>query len=78
MAVLTTIGGTLTALLRASRYDHLVTSYSATAHQLRNLALQWPPAGGGAVPSAEWSEFVCNCEDAILGKRIVDGKMGKR
>ena len=65
VAVLTTIGGTLTAHIAAARYDHLVTSYSATAHQLRNLVVQWPPAEGGAVPSAQWSEFVRDCEEAI-------------
>lgn len=65
VAVITTIGGTLTAHIAASRYDHIVTSYSATAHQLRNLKLHWPPVGGGEVPSADWSEFVRQCEDAI-------------
>ena len=65
VAVLTTIGGTLTAHIAASRFDHLVTIYTATAFQLRNLVMQWPPKGGGTVPSPQWSEFVRNCEDAI-------------
>ena len=65
VAVLTTIGGTLTAHVAAARYDHIVTSYSATAFQLRHLKMHWPPDGGGSVPSVEWSTFVRRCEDAI-------------
>jgi hypothetical protein len=65
VAVLTTISGSLTSHVAASRFDHLVTSYSATAHQLRGLALQWPPKDDGEAPSANWSELVRQCEDAI-------------
>lgn len=65
VAVLTTIGGTLTAHIAAARYDHIVTSYSATAHQLRHLKMQWPPSGGGNAPSSEWSDFIRQCEDTI-------------
>ena len=65
VAVLTTIGATLTSHIAAARYDHIVTSYSATAFQLRHLKMHWPPDGGGSIPSVEWSTFVRRCEDAI-------------
>jgi hypothetical protein len=66
VAVLTTIGGVLTAHMAASRFDFLVTSYLNTAWRLEDLRSQWPPAkGGGQVPSPEWSDFVRRCETAI-------------
>jgi hypothetical protein len=65
VAVLTTIGGTLTAHIAAARYDHIVTSYSATAFQLRHLKNHWPPGGDDSIPSVEWSTLVRRCEDAI-------------
>lgn len=65
VAVLTTIGGTLTTHIAAERYDHIVTSYSATAHQLRHLKMQWPPTEGNRPPSPAWSQFVHQCEEAI-------------
>ncbi len=65
VAVLTTIGGTLTAHIAAARYDHMVTSYSATAHQLGFLRQSWRSKKDTKIPSAEWSEFVRECEDAI-------------
>jgi hypothetical protein len=65
VAVLTTIGGTLTAHIAAARYDHIVTSYSATAFQLRHLEKHWPADGSGSIPSVEWSTLVRRCEDAI-------------
>ncbi len=65
VAVLTTISATLTAHIAAAQYDHIVTSYSATAFQLRHLKMHWPPDGGGSIPSVEWSTFVRRCEDAI-------------
>lgn len=65
VAVLTTIGATLTAHIAAARYDHIVNSYSATAFQLSHLRTHWPPEGGGRIPSPEWSMLVRRCEDAI-------------
>ncbi|MFC1572629.1 DUF4231 domain-containing protein [Candidatus Eisenbacteria bacterium] len=65
VAVLTTIGGAITAHIGASRYDYLVTSYLGTACRLEDLASRWPPTGGGTVPSPEWSAFVQSCENAI-------------
>lgn len=65
VAVLTTVGGALTAHIGASRYDSLFTGYSATANRLTDLATQWPPSDGGTAPSPEWSAFVNECENAI-------------
>jgi len=65
VAVLTTIGGSITAQIGVTRYDFLVTSYLGTARRLEDLATRWPPVGGGEVPSPEWTKFVQECEDAI-------------
>jgi ABC-type multidrug transport system fused ATPase/permease subunit len=65
VAVLTTVGGAMTAHVSASRYDSLFADYSATALRLTDLATQWPPSDGGAAPSPEWSAFVNECENAI-------------
>jgi len=65
VAVLTTIGGAITAHVGASRYDFLITSYLGTARRLEDLASRWQAAPGGAAPSPEWSEFVKDCENAI-------------
>lgn len=81
VAVLTTIGGTLTAHIAAARYDYIVTSYAATAHQLGFLRQGWRSNETAVIPSAEWSEFVRDCEDVIskeneawLAKWIKDDK----
>lgn len=65
VAVLTTVGGAITAHIAASRYDEMVTSYLGTARRLEYLATGWPPAGGGTAPSTEWSRFVHSCENTI-------------
>jgi SMODS and SLOG-associating 2TM effector domain 1/Protein of unknown function (DUF4231) len=65
VAVITTVGGALTAHVSASRLDFLVTSYWGTKRRLEELAAQWPPKQGGGVPSPEWSDFVRRCESAI-------------
>lgn len=64
VAVLTTIGGSVTTHAAASRFDFQATMFSATARRLNDLAFDWQAAGKPA-PSKEWSEFVRNCEDAI-------------
>lgn len=64
VAVLTTIGGSLTAHIAANRYDFLVMSYYATARRLDQLLEDWRALGAPNDP-ARWSEFVHNCEAAI-------------
>ena len=64
VAVLTTVGGSITAYAAASRYDFQATAFFATARQLEDLALDWQ-SGGKPVPSKEWSDFVRACEEAI-------------
>ena len=64
VAVVTTIGGSISTHAAAGRYDFQATTYFATARQLLDLALGWQ-AGGKAAPSKEWSQFVRGCEEAI-------------
>ena len=63
-AVLTTVGGALSTHAAASRYDFLVTSYSATARRIEELVADWRSDGAVARGPA-WSEFVKRCESAI-------------
>jgi hypothetical protein len=65
VAVLTTIGGAVTAHVASCRFEYLVTSYAATAQRLEDLRSQWPPSETAQVPSPEWSEYVRQCENAI-------------
>lgn len=75
VAVLTTIGGTITAHISASRYDFLVTNYLATAQRLEKLASRWPPTGGAQPSPDEWSDFAQQCEAAISSQN--EGWMAK-
>jgi len=61
-AVLTTIGGAVLAHIEASRYQHLVTSYLATARRLENAAAEFDAA---KVDRQKWSDYVNGCEDII-------------
>jgi hypothetical protein len=61
-AVLTTVGGAILAHIEASRYQHLVTSYLATARRLEEVDTTF--AAASSDPKA-WSEFVNRCEDII-------------
>ena len=61
VAVLTTIGGTITAHVSASRYDYLDTSYSSTARKLNSLLDEW----SAGIKTQEWSDFVVQCENVI-------------
>jgi len=65
VAVMTTIGGTLSAHIAASRYDHLVTNYSATAFQLNHFVQDRSVSDNDVIPSPEWSNFVRKCEDVF-------------
>lgn len=64
VAVLTTIGGSISTHAAAGRYDFQATTYFATARQLIDLAQGWRSSGQSA-PSKEWSEFVRECEEVI-------------
>jgi conflict system pore-forming effector with SLATT domain len=64
VAVLTTIGGSISTHAAAGRYDFQATTYFATARQLIDLAQGWQ-VSGRAAPSKEWSEFVRDCEEVI-------------
>ncbi len=48
----------------ASRYDGIVNAYLATANRLSSLAVHGMTRSF-QVPSAEWSQFVKDCEAAI-------------
>ncbi|MBY5871911.1 DUF4231 domain-containing protein (plasmid) [Rhizobium ruizarguesonis] len=62
-AVFTTIGGTVTAHIEATRCNFLVTSYRATARRLRNELTAINHSF--ETPSAEWSAFVTRCETIL-------------
>jgi hypothetical protein len=64
VAVLTTVGGGITAHSAAGRYDFQATTYFATARQLKDLENDWL-ASGKTAPSKEWSDFVQSCEEVI-------------
>jgi len=64
-AVLTTIGGAVLAHIEASRYQHLVTSYLATARRLENAAAEFDAA---KVDRQKWSDYVIRCEDIIAAE----------
>jgi hypothetical protein len=64
-AVLTTVSGAILAHIEASRYQHLVTSYLATAARLEDLDTEYDAARADA---GTWSEFVNRCEDIIAAE----------
>jgi hypothetical protein len=64
-AVLTTVSGAILAHIEASRYQHLVTSYLATAARLEDLDTGFDAAGSN--PGA-WSAFVNRCEEIIAAE----------
>ncbi len=66
-AVLTTVGAALLAHIEASRYDHLVVTYLATARRLEDQDLHFEAAS--ADPGA-WSQFVNKCEDIIASENM--------
>ena len=66
VAVLTTVGSTLSSYLAASQLDHIVTSYTATAEQLDLLALRWHTAVDKG--SAAWSRFVDEVEKLLAAE----------
>jgi SMODS and SLOG-associating 2TM effector domain 1/Protein of unknown function (DUF4231) len=64
-AVLTTVSGAILTHIEASRYQHLVTSYLATAARLEDLDTEFDVAKTN--PGA-WSEFVNRCEEIIAAE----------
>lgn len=62
------------AHIEASRYQHLVTSYLATAGRLEDAAAD--SAQLAADPSS-WSDFVNRCEDIIRRKTLPDSPNGR-
>ena len=79
-AVLTTVAGAVLSHMEASRYDHLVTTYRATARRLEDA-----DSGFEDKTDQEWSQFVNACEDIIamennswLAKWTTDGKQAAR
>lgn len=64
VAVVTTIGITITAHLAAGRFEHLINSYLATADRLESLRNQWLDAKDRGL-SQDSSDFIRQCENAI-------------
>ena len=64
-AVLTTVSGTILAHIEASRYQHLVTRYSAARVGLEDLNTEFEAASTDA---GSWSRFVNRCEDIIAAE----------
>jgi len=65
-AVLTTVSGAILAHIEASRYQHLVTTYLATAARLEDLDTDFDTARSNA--GGTWSEFVNHCEEIIAAE----------
>lgn len=78
-AVLTTVSGAILAHIEASRLDHLVDTYSATARRLQDLDLTFAAASVDK-DKEPWSVFVNKCEDIIAAENAswtakwIDGK----
>lgn len=66
-AVLTTVGAAILAHIEASRYDHLVVTYLATARRLEDQDLHFEAA---VVSPHAWSQFVNKCEDIIAAENM--------
>jgi len=64
-AVLTTVSGSILAHIEASRYQHLVSSYLATAARLEDLDTEFDTAKANP---GKWSEFVNRCEEIIAAE----------
>jgi hypothetical protein len=64
-AVLTTISGTILTHIEASRLDHLVDTYTATARRLEDQDLDFDTA---SKDPAAWSKFVNRCEEIIAAE----------
>jgi SMODS and SLOG-associating 2TM effector domain 1/Protein of unknown function (DUF4231) len=62
--VLTTLSGAILAYIEASKLDFIVTSYLATARQLRELIPVGNKVAANA-PSPEWSNYVQNVETVL-------------
>ncbi len=65
-AVLTTVSGAILAHIGASRLDHLVVTYLATARRLEDLDSAF--AASSAAGGSAWSQFVSQCEDIIAAE----------
>jgi hypothetical protein len=65
-AVLTTVSGAILAHIEASRLDHLIVTYLATARRLEDRDLHFDAAA--AAGGSEWSQFVNQCEDIIAAE----------
>ena len=64
-AVLTTVSGAVLTHIEASRLDHLVDTYTATARRLEDQDLAFDNA---CQDPAAWSTFVNQCEDIIAAE----------
>ena len=64
-AVLTTVSGAVLAHIEASRYQHLVTSYLATARRLEDVDTGFAAATSD---TNSWSDFVNKCEEIIAAE----------
>jgi hypothetical protein len=65
-AVLTTVSGAILAHIEASRLEHLIATYLATARRLEAQDLHFEAAA--AAGGGEWSRFVNQCEDIIAAE----------
>ena len=66
-AVLTTVAGAILAHIEASRFDHLIVSYLATARRLEDQDVGYDYAAASA---GNWSQFVNKCEDIISSENM--------
>jgi hypothetical protein len=63
VAVVTTVAAAITAHIAASRYEHLMITYRATARQLRARVAQWRESADHSPLAA--ARLVRDCEDVI-------------
>jgi len=66
-AVLTTVGAAILAHIEASRYEHLVVTYLASARRLEDQDLRFDADSGRR---DAWSAFVNTCEDIIAAENL--------
>lgn len=65
-AVLTTVSGAILAHIEASRLEHLIATYLATARRLEDRDLHF--AAASVAGGSDWSRFVNQCEDIIAAE----------